>query len=187
MAGISGGTLSFSSAFKWMTPEFGAVIDYTAMKWLDETMEFLKTNARSLCLKKIGMTFMVAKQGPHSASLVVTDGDPSGPFTMAQWAFDTPIAVPAGGFKADPGKNFYIVKPHEKWVFRKRNYISRSGQILGPDKLKGKGFLDAALRLTFTQDRLDKLAEPLAVVTGAAMAHKIKTALTSRGFQVEVT
>jgi hypothetical protein len=178
--------LSSGKSFAWMGGNFEFVIDHVTTTWLDEAMSDLRTLTKALCHKKT-LSYAIGKYSPHAAYLVIVDPSPKGPFTMAQWAFDDPISIPSGGIEADDKKSQHIQKPHEKWVFRQRNYVKFKGAMLGPDQLPGKGFVSAAIRQTFTKERLDGLGEPLATVTGAALAWKLRMLLEGKGYKVEIT
>ena len=169
---------------------FEGAIRSTIAVWLEEAITDLVANLKRLARKKT-LAYSVNWNGPHIASVSITDNSPTGPFGLETWAFGKSIIVPQGGFKPNtPGGKFLIKKPWGETVIRSSIYNKFSGGNISvsggtgngiSSPIRGMGFALHAINATFTQQRLDVLASHTATMVSFAVANKIQKAFALRG------
>jgi len=174
-------TVSASAGFKFLGA-FGPAVDSAIHVWLSEAMQELIENSRELCKHK-GVQFSIHRTGTATAHMTVRQIGGELPLAnLSDWAFDTTINVPVGGFLPPPGKKAFLMHKPEGPVFRTRTYTKFSGQTI-----KRKGYVSEAVRKTFTQQRLDRLSSTLATMVSMAVTLKLRQMIEARGMAVIIT
>lgn len=158
----------------------GPQIDTFVNAYVSHWTGMIASKAKALCKFRGTRIQAMAIPGTHFGFIRVTQIGGTEPMPdIKQWAFDADIKVPVGGFPPPVGNNEYRMNKPEGVVWRTRTYTRHSGQVI-----HHTGYIDEAIRRTFTKAQLDTFGMGLATLIGHAVAHKIASDARRQGHVV---